>query len=197
MAVLLLVLPAAIPPGLPFAPWHASHGVKVEIARLPPGPPWVRGTAEIPASAERVFAAVTDYRHYREIFAPAIKTADLLDSGEGSARFHFVWPYPFPLRNRDAIVAYSGARLEGGAFVLSWKDDARPGDPKESVRIERVAGETRIEPLGAERCRVTYTYFGDLGGSFPAWAQEKAWKEEPVQYIRAIRRRLRLAEPGD
>jgi hypothetical protein len=60
---------------------------------------------------------------------------------------------------------------------------------------ERVLGETRVEPLGPSRCRVTYTYLGDLGGKFPAWAQEKAWKEEPVQYMRAIRRRLEIPDP--
>jgi hypothetical protein len=41
---------------------------------------------------------------------------------------------------------------------------------------------------------VTFTYFGDLGGKFPAWAKEKAWREEPVQYFRAIRRRLGLPD---
>jgi hypothetical protein len=55
-------------------------------------------------------------------------------------------------------------------------------------------GETRIEPAGAEASRVTFTYFGDLGGKFPAWAKEKAWREEPVQYFRAIRRRLGLPD---
>jgi hypothetical protein len=41
---------------------------------------------------------------------------------------------------------------------------------------------------------MTYTYLGDLGGKFPVWAQEKAWREESVQYFRAIRRKLGLPE---
>jgi hypothetical protein len=44
--------------------------------------------------------------------------------------------------------------------------------------------------VGSSRCRVVYTYLGDLGGSFPKSAQERAWKEEPVQYIRALRKAL-------
>jgi hypothetical protein len=85
---------------------------------------------------------------------------------------------------------------ENGGYRISWRGDPRPGDPKEGTRIERVEGETRIEsgPGDAESCRVTYTYLGDLGGKFGAKAEEKAWRAEPVQYFRAIRRRLGLAE---
>jgi hypothetical protein len=62
---------------------------------------------------------------------------------------------------------------------------------RERIRVERV------EPLGPDRYRVTYTYSRELGGKIPAWAEEKAWREEPVQYIRAIRRRLKLPDPSE
>ena len=84
---------------------------------------------------------------------------------------------------------------QSGGLLVTWRDDANPGDPAEGVRIARVAGETRIEPLGPDRCRVTYTYLGDLGGNFPAAAEEKAWKAEPVGYLLAIRRSLALPIP--
>ena len=82
--------------------------------------------------------------------------------------------------------------IQDGGYVIEWKADAKPGDPRErqGARIERVAGETRIEPVGAMRCRVVYTYLGDLGGSFPKSEEEKAWKEQPVEYIRALRKAL-------
>jgi hypothetical protein len=62
------------------------------------------------------------------------------------------------------------------------------------ARIERVAGETRVEAAGDSACRVTYTYLGDLGGKFPKSAEEKAWREEPVQYVRALRRAVGLPD---
>ena len=189
------VLLASLPADLPFQPWFTSRGVAVDIARQEKAPPWLRGTAELPAPAEKVVQVLTEYRGYRELFAPGVKKAQVLDGKEGNARLHFVWPYPFPLRNRDAVVSYHGQMQEGGRFLLSWKSDARPGDPHEGIRIERVMGETAVEPLGADRCRVTYTYLGELGGEFPAWAKEKAWREEPVQYMRALRRRLGLPDP--
>ncbi|HYR47080.1 MAG TPA: hypothetical protein VER78_08740, partial [Thermoanaerobaculia bacterium] len=66
LAFLLAVL-SAIPPDLPFTSWFASRGVKVEIARSPLGPPWLRGTADLPASADAVFAILAGFRQYREI----------------------------------------------------------------------------------------------------------------------------------
>lgn len=193
-ALALVALLGAVPAGLPFVPWFTSRGVEVEIARSTSGPPWLRGRGEIPAPAAKVAAALSDFAHYRDLFAPAVKKAVVLEHGKNSARLHFLWPYPFPYTNRDAVVRYEMAELEGGAFRLSWQSDAKPGGPKEGTRIERVIGETRIEPSGPEACRVTYAYLGDLGGKFPAWAQEKAWREEPVQYFRAIRRALGLPD---
>jgi hypothetical protein len=190
----LAALASAVPADLPFEKWFTAHGVEVEIARKPGSPPWLRSTAELPVSADKVTSILTDFKGYKEFFAPAIKKADVLGSGSGTARIHFVWPYPFPLRNRDAVISYRAERGEGDRLVLAWKNDARPGDREEGIRIERVAGETVVEPLGPDRCRVTYTYFGELGGKFPAWAEDKAWREEPVQYIRAIRRRLHLPD---
>jgi len=190
----LAALASAIPADLPFEKWFTAHGVQVEIARKPGSPPWLRSTAELPVSADKVTSTLTDFKHYKDFFAPAIKKADVLDSEGGATRIHFVWPYPFPLRNRDAVVSYRGEQGEGGRLVLTWKTDARPGDPQEGIRIERVAGETVVEPLGHDRSRVTYAYLGELGGKFPAWAEDKAWREEPVQYIRAIRRRLHLPD---
>lgn len=196
-SVLALVLAFAgvAPADLRFEPWFTHRSVAVSIARVPKGIPWIRGEAELPVSARTVLDLVTDYGGYEKFMSPAVKKVSVLERGPDGVRLHFVWPYPFPFRNRDAVVLYRADPSEGGVFVLTWRDDERPGDPSEGVRIARVAGETRIEPLAPDRCRVTYTYLGDLGGRFPAAAEDKAWKAEPVGYLLAIRRSLDLPIP--
>lgn len=197
LAAALLFCVAAAPSDSAFTAWFTSRGIAVEIARQPAGPPWIRGRGEIPVSAAAVAGVLADFKHYRELFSPAVKKAEVLDIDAFSplsARIHFVWPYPFPYSNRDAVVRYESAARDAGGFRIAWKTDARPRDPSEGVRIERVEGETSIDPAGPDACRVVYTYFGDLGGKFPAFASEKAWREEPVQYFRAIRRRLGLPD---
>ncbi|MEO8188967.1 MAG: SRPBCC family protein [Acidobacteriota bacterium] len=189
-----LLTAGMVPSEADFSPWFTSRGIDVRIARASAGPPWLRGRGEIPAPAAKVAAVLSDFAHYRELFSPAVKKAEILDSDRGAARIHFVWPYPFPYTNRDAVVRYQAEEGEAGAYRLSWKSDARSGDNREGTPIERVMGETRVEPVGSESCRVTYTYLGDLGGKFSMWAQEKAWREEPVQYFRAIRRKLGLPD---
>jgi hypothetical protein len=192
MAPALLAL--AVLPGAPeaFVPWFTESGVEVSIAREAERIPWIRGVAELPASSEAIRRIVTDFPRYRELMAPVVAKAAVLESGPSSARIHFVWDYPFPLRDRDAIVLYAWESGEQGIFRLTWRDDARLGDPGEGVRIPRVEGETVVEPLGPDRCRVRYTYLGDLGGKFPKAAEEKAWRKEPVAYVLALRRRLAL-----
>ena len=197
VAAAALVFAGAAPPDSAFSPWFTSRGVSVEIARQPSGPAWIRGRSEIPASASAVANVLSDFGHYRELFSPGVRKAGVLEKNSSSARLHLVWPYPFPYSNRDAVVSYETAALEGGAYRISWRSDPRPSDPHEGTRIERVEGETRIDPAGSDACRVVYTYFGDLGGRFPAWAEDKAWREEPVQYFRALRRRLGLPEPPE
>ena len=192
---LLAAAAGVVPEGAAFREWFTERGVRVEIARPAQGPPWVRGTGEIAAAPDRIAQVVTDFRRYREIFAPAVKTARVLEGDRSRARLHLVWPYPFPLRNRDAVVEYAREELPGGGWRIAWRDAARPGDPREGVRIARVLGETRIELSETNRSRVTYAFLGDLGGKFPRSAEEKAWRAEPVEYFRALRRALGLRDP--
>lgn len=118
----------------------------------------------------------------------------MLESSGSSARLHVVWPYPFPLRNLDAGIEYRFETLADGTFVLSWSGNVRPRDSREGIRIDRVEGETRAVPFAPGSSRVTYSYRGDLGGKFPRYAEEKAWRAEPVEYFRALRRRLGIPD---
>jgi hypothetical protein len=195
-AWLLAAAAAGVPEGLVFEKWFVERGVEVSIARRPGPVPWVRGVGELSTDSEKVQEVLVDFAGYGRFMAPAVLKAAVIEGGGATARLHMVWHYPFPFKNRDAVVRYRGEKLPDGRFRLEWRDEARRGDPSEGVRIERVTGETLVERLGPGRCRVTYTYYGDLGGSFPRSAEEKAWRAEPVGYFRALRRRLHLPDPA-
>lgn len=191
---LLLLLWGPDPEESAFQSWFTERGVAVSIARQVKGPAWIRAVAELPVSPDALIGVVTHYEGYGETFAPFIAKISVLERREDAARLHIVWEYPFPYRDRDAVVLYEVTRHAEGGYRLSWSSASRPGDPSEGVRIGRVVGETRIEPAGEKRTRLTYTFLGDLGGRFPRFAEEKAWRKEPVAYVLAIRRRLGLSE---
>ncbi len=185
----------AEPPAGDFRPWFEEDGIAVEIARVPEGAPWIRATATIDAPPAAVATHLADFARYRATFDPVLKAVTVLgplSEGEG-ARLHLVWPYPWPLRPRDAVVAYSWTRdPSGDRATLRWRNDARSDDPPGvGVRIERVEGETRIEPDGPGRTRIVYTFLGELGGRFGKSSSERAWRGQPLHYVRSLRRAVR------
>lgn len=190
IALVRLML-AAVAPAATFTPWFTDRGVQVETSRHGSETPWIRGTFDVSVTPDKVVAALSDFKRYKEIFAPALESVTVLASSPDNARLHLVWPYPSPFRDRDAVVVYRMERLANGAGLLTWRSEAKPTDPKRGVRIERVQGETRIEPLNGG-AHVVYTYFGDLGGNFPASINERVWKGEPVGYMQAVRRAVGL-----
>ena len=183
----------AVPADLEFQPWFAERGIEVSAATAPKArTPWIRAVAELQASAERVFAFLEGYAGYADLFPPlprsrppswrpADRACDCTSSGPTRFRFGTETPSCGTKANGSPTGRFEfrgGNRRAAGA------------DPSEGVRIARVEGETRIEPLGADRCRVTYTFLGDLGGTFPRAFAERAWKGEPVGYVLALRRAL-------
>lgn len=117
----------------------------------------------------------------------------MLESSGSSARLHVVWPYPFPLRNLDAGIEYRFETLADGTFVLSWSGNARPEirvRASGSIAWKGRRGRCRSPPVPLE----SRTHRGDLGGKFPRSAEEEAWRAEPVEYFRALRRRLGIPD---
>jgi hypothetical protein len=190
-AALCAALLLAVPAESAFEPWFQERGVAVaKAAQADSELPWIRGVAELEASPAQVEKVLADFGAYKAIFDPILASAEVLGTEGGTTRMHLVWGYPWPLRDRDAIVAHTLQTHPDGTVVLEWKGDARPGDPQTGVRIQVVEGRTEVVPRASGGSRLTYTYYGDLGGDFGQGANEKAWHNQPLHYVEALRKLL-------
>jgi hypothetical protein len=158
----------------------------------------------VEANAQKVIELLVNFKNYETLFQDSIKQVDLLkydtEMGAPYARFHFVWHYTFPYKDRDGIALYKVSWLSDGTGIISWQSDPRESDDKEIDRtkwvpIQRVEGETRVVPISANRCRVIYTYCADLGGEFPGWVEKLARKKPSFNYQKAIYEGLGLTAP--
>ena len=191
-ALLLFATPPAMPPESAFSPLAERDGVSVEIARAPGPHPWIHASAQLDAPCARVSPILTDFDHWRAIFEPFYEKADVLEHLDGGGvRLHAVWHYPWPFRNRDAVVIYTVDREAGGSVVVHGTDGTRDGDPSDGVRIHDVDVRMAAISSSAGGCAFTYDYYGDLGGSFGKSQNEKAWRGEAPMIVNAIRRALR------
>lgn len=191
-AVLLLLAAAPTrPPESAYAPLAEKDGVSMTIARQPGPHPWIHASAPIDAPCDRVAAIVTDFDHYQATFDPFYQKAEVLDRGDDVVRLHAVWHFPWPFRNRDAIIAYRVEHRSDGSVVVSGRDGERPGDPSEGVRIHDVDLQIVAVPSSSGACTFLYDYYADLSGNFGKSQNEKAYRGEAPVLVNAIRRALR------
>lgn len=176
-----------------FKTWFDEKSVTVSKAKEEGKPfPWIRGTAELDFAPADVAKILGDYAAYKKTFDPVLQRVKVLGTEGTTTRLHLEWPYPWPLSDRDAIVAYTMETDADGTVRLTFKADAKTGDPKTvGVRIDAVEGLTVVAPLEGGRSRVTYTYYGNLGGDFGKKASEKAWRGQPVHYVESLRAALK------
>lgn len=173
-----------------------ENGIKIEIARNGPDPvSEIRATTYLSANTDKIAGVLTQFARYGEIFSECWARADVLESGPKWARLHVVWRYPFLFRNRDSINRYDLKPLPKGMYELTWRADAKPGDPEEGVRLQNVKGKVELRPIGNDKSLVTYTFLGDLGGDFSNGVKEAAWKRQPLHYFRALAKELALPFP--
>jgi len=190
-ALALLAAHPEIPAEADFKPSSTESGIAESRAQAA-GVKWpfVRGDGGVDATCDEVKTVLFYFEHYEKFFSGVVRKAKVLAKDDASARVHFVWAYPWPLHDRDAVVGYTLEAVDGGGWLLSWHDDAQSGDPKTGVRIAHVEGATRMVPAGEKKCAVTYTYYGDLGIDISKSVNEKVWKTEPVKYFEALRKGL-------
>ena len=142
---------------------------RVECATLADGP-WCRSIGTIDRPIDRVAAVLEDMPKFRDRF-PRILALEMLEPDT----LHVVLDYPAGLSDRDYVARYTKT-TDGDARLLRWVPVTHPKAPETDgvVRLPRMAGEWRLEPVDADTTRVTYLWQAEIGGSFPTFLAARA-----------------------
>ena len=76
----------------------------------------------------------------------------------------------------------------GGSAIDAWSEK---GFDRAIGGVTILRKPTRVVPVDATHCTVTFTYHADLGGDFGKSGNEKAWHDEPPLYFGALRKNAR------
>jgi hypothetical protein len=167
---------ASAPPAMPPPPTAAEAARlasgEVLLASREVGPRSLaeelgRGIVEAPP--ERVFAALTDFAHYRE-WVPFVKSSDAAPQGDGAVISFQSLVLPFPLGKRFyKIRASSGVEGHGEARVWRTWWTYVPG----SGNVVDHHGWWILVPYGASRTLAACALYTDPGRGVPAWAAHR------------------------
>jgi len=179
LGVLLLLLAAAVVRGTwadsePKDPAGPEDGVVCRLYR-PPGGEWqVRCAVVLEQPLEEVWAAVTDYDHFGEIF-PTLKSVDEVERRpDGSVRLTGearsaigTWPY-------DIVVTHA---RDPGRRVASWEGG--------SGRVRVLRGSWEVKLASRRRTLLVYASHVEIKG-YPDWLVVNALLLRQPKVVRAV-----------
>ncbi|MFO0596071.1 MAG: START domain-containing protein [Myxococcaceae bacterium] len=131
---------------------------------------------------------------------PDLKSRKILSEGPDE-RVTYDQISPPLVANRDYAVRATRKHFPDGSCVTDFKaaNELAPEVPKGWVRVAKVAGEWRFEPIAtgkdAGKTRVTYVVFSDPGGSVPPFLAEGSRRKFALRWIKMILSRGKDATP--
>jgi hypothetical protein len=171
------------------------EGVTVERHATPTGAPWIRGRARFAFPPQALRDLVLDVPAYPR-FMPNVSRATSLPSDGGARVSQIRYAFFWPLSDRDAVLAMESRSLPDGAFEVASHAVAGPPPDPGVIRLSLVEQDWRFTP-SAGGTDVVYQYVGELGGSLPDFARQRAWREEPVLVLRALQAEAQRRSPAD
>jgi hypothetical protein len=195
LTLLLLPTLAAAAPVNPNA-WEEvknSDGIRV-IARDVPGSNIreLQAEAVVAATAETIWAVVSDVPHYTEFMPYVIETALVPGDAGPNGRYEYQLIDPPLVDKRDyTLKVVSEEKPAEGKYRRDWvpANDKGPGLKDSVVRVTICEGFWQVERLTDKTARVTYWLYTDPGGNIPAWMANKANTTSVPDLMRAVRSR--------
>ncbi|MBV4491740.1 START domain-containing protein [Pseudomonas oryzicola] len=95
---------------------------------------------------------------------------------------------PWPTMPRDIVLKVTTERLDDGTLVrhLSAEPGRLPEEPG-LVRVQHLAGEWIMKPLGKRETEVIYQLQADPAGDVPGWLANRFVVDAPVVTLRTLR----------
>ena len=151
-----------------------------------------KSIATMGVEMDRLFEFITDVGRYPEWIDGCCRTRIIHEEEDGGYRYHTVYDFPWPFRDRYMVVDMSVHEEDGGRVITL---ESRSVD---EIEVEE-GGRTRITNFW-ERIRLTEKDessvemitegFFDPGGNIPAWLTNMHVDNSPIRTVRNLKKTL-------
>ena len=138
------------------------------------------------ADAREVRAVLLDLERFDRWF-PALAEWRVLTRTVEGARVYGRQAFPWPIDDRDYVVAYTWAEDGAGVFTLHAvaQPDAEPAALPGVVRLRDMQSRWTVRPVD-DGVEVTYAYEADPGGALPSWLADVGWRGRTSAVIEGL-----------
>jgi len=147
-----------------------------------------KGTKELKASLESVLFVLRDSDGFKNWF-PNTPESKLLDRTNDVAHQYSVMDAPWPVSDRDNVFRSVTQRDEATGVVIIHVTADPDYYPEQDgrVRVRKANGSWRLDPVDAERTRVTFTMHLEPGGGIPQWLVNARVVATPFEALTNLR----------
>lgn len=167
-------------------------GIRVDQKKRPGrGLPMFRATGRIDAPLQDVLDVILDVERQPEWMPRCEETRVLKREAPLRAVFYLRMGMPWPISDRDAVLASETKRPEPGrSLTRFWLTDMDEVGPLSGVvRMPLLEGHYALRRIDDDTTEVEYQVDVDPGGMIPDWLAVRTATDDPLETLRSLRSR--------
>ena len=136
--------------------------------------PICRAIGILDYNIDSVTSIIENINNYPQVFDRVISSKQIMPDG-----VHIVLDMPYPFAHRDYVVKYE--TIENNMDkIFKFKATKNHNIPltEDCIRLPNMEGEWYLTAHSNTETRLSYSWNGELLGSFPSWALNRAWKQQ-------------------
>jgi len=136
--------------------------------------PICRTISALPFHIDSVTSIIKDIDNYPQVFDRVLSSKRVDPDA-----VHIVVDMPYPFANRDYIVKYETIENNTNK-IFKFKATDQHNIPlvQDCIRLPDMEGEWHLTPIENNKTLLSYSWNGELLGSFPGWALNRAWRQQ-------------------